>query len=113
MAFVNHFGAAGDGRRDDTEALEHALAAGDGVLELAKGSYRITRPIVIDTTRTGYAAVRGLGGTSRIIMDGPGPALRIVGDHRGTAQPNTYQPHTWDKERFPTISGIEILGRHA
>ena len=113
MAFVNHFGAAGDGRRDDTEALEHALAAGDGVLELAKGSYRITRPIVLDTTRTGYAAVRGLGGTSRIIMDGPGPALRIVGDHRGTAQPDSYKPHTWEKERFPTISGIEILGRHA
>ena len=61
MAFVNHFGAAGDGQRDDTEALEHALAGGDGVLELGKGSYRITRPIVIDTTRTGYAAVRGLG----------------------------------------------------
>ena len=58
MAFVNHFGAAGDGQRDDTEALEHALTAGDGVLELAKGSYRITRPIVIATTRTGYAAVR-------------------------------------------------------
>ena len=113
MAFVNHFGAAGDGQRDDTEALEHALAAGDGVLELAKGSYRITRPIVIDTTRTGYAAVRGTGGTSRIIMDGAGPALRIVGDHRGTAQPRSYQDHTWDKERFPTISGIEILGRHA
>ena len=113
MAFVNHFGAAGDGQRDDTEALEHALAAGDGVLELAKGSYRITRPIVIDTTRTGYAAVRGTGGTSRIIMDGAGPALRIVGDHRGTAQPQSYQDHTWDKERFPTISGIEILGRHA
>ena len=113
MAFVNHFGAAGDGQRDDTEALEHALAAGAGVLELAKGSYRITRPIVIDTTRTGYAAVRGTGGTSRIIMDGAGPALRIVGDHRGTAQPQSYQDHTWDKERFPTISGIEILGRHA
>tara|TARA_B100000029_G_scaffold294995_1_gene288324 strand:+ start:405 stop:1787 length:1383 start_codon:yes stop_codon:yes gene_type:complete len=113
MALVHHFGAAGDGVQDDTKALEHAMSAGDGVLELAKGSYRITRPLVLDTTRTGYAAVRGLGGTSRIIMDGPGPALRIVGDHQGTAQPKSYQEHTWEKERFPTVTGIEILGRHA
>ena len=112
MAFVNHFGATGDGRKDDTAALEHALAAGDGILELGKGSYRITRPVVLDTTRLGYATVRGQGGTSRIIMDGPGAALRIVGDHRGTAQPTSYQEHTWEKERFPTISGLEILGRH-
>ncbi|MFP6769328.1 MAG: right-handed parallel beta-helix repeat-containing protein [Planctomycetaceae bacterium] len=112
MALVNHFGATGDGRTDDTAALEHALAAGDGILELGKGSYRITRPVVLDTTRLGYAAVRGQGGTSRIIMDGPGAALRIVGDHRGTAQPTSYQEHTWEKERFPTISGLEILGRH-
>jgi len=113
MSYVNHFGAAGDGRQDDTKPLEHALAAGDGVLELAKGTYRITRPLVIDTTRTGYAAVRGTGGTSRILMDGPGPAIRIIGDHRGTAQPDSYQQHTWEQERFPTVTGIEIVGRHA
>ena len=113
MANVNDFGAVGDGAADESEALEHALAAGDGVLRLNKGTYRITRPIVIDTTKTGYAAVIGEGGTSRIIMAGPGPAIRIVGDHRGTAQPKSYQQHTWEQERFPTISGIEIVGAHA
>ena len=112
MAFAHHFGAVGDGLADDTQALEHALDAGEGVLELGKGTFRITRPIVLDTTRIGYTAVRGQAGTSRIIMEGPGPALKLIGDHRGTAQPRTYQEHTWEKERFPTISGLEILGRH-
>ena len=112
MAFAHHFGAVGDGLVDDTKALEHALDAGEGVLELGKGTFRITRPIVLDTTRIGYTAVRGQAGTSRIVMDGPGPALKLVGDHRGTAQPQSYQDHTWEKERFPTISGLEILGQH-
>lgn len=112
MANAFHFGAAGDGETDDTAALLHTLEAGDGVLRLNKGTYRITRPIVIDTTKTGYAAVRGEGGTSRIIMAGAGPAIRLVGDHQGTASPKSYQEHTWEQERFPTVSGIEIVGAH-
>ncbi|MBW3542626.1 MAG: right-handed parallel beta-helix repeat-containing protein, partial [Planctomycetes bacterium] len=113
MVNVFHYGAAGDGAADDTAALEHALAAGDGVLELNKGTYRITRPLVLDTTRLGYVAVRGIGGASRIVMAGAGPALRIVGDHRGTAQPQSVEAHTWERERFPTVTGVEILGDHA
>ena len=112
MANVFHFGAVGDGKTDDTAALQHALEAGEGVLDLNKGTYRITRPLVIDLTKQGYGAVRGAGGTSRIVMAGPGPALRIVGDHQGTAQPASYKPHTWEKERMPQISGLEILGEH-
>jgi parallel beta-helix repeat protein len=45
-------------------------------------------------------------------MAGPGPAIRVSGDHQGTASPGSVQPHTWDKERFPLISGIEIVGEH-
>lgn len=112
MANVYGFGATGDGITDDTDALEHAIDAGDGVLEFNKGTYRITRSLVIDLAKQGYAAIRGNGGTSRIVMTGPGPALRIIGDHQGTALPTTFQPHTWEKERFPTVAGIEILGSH-
>jgi hypothetical protein len=112
MADVFDFGAAGDGQRDDTAALQHALTAGDGVLQLRKGTYRITRPLVLDLTRTGHGAVLGLGGTSRIVMAGAGPALEVVGDHRGTALPSSVQPHTWEKERFPVITDVEILGDH-
>jgi hypothetical protein len=31
------------------------------------------------------------------------PSLRVIGDH---------QDHTWSQERFPTISGVEIVGEH-
>ena len=112
MAYAFDFGAKGDGKADDTAALQHALSAGDGVLELRKGTYRITKPLMIDLTKQGYGAVQGQQGTSRILMTGPGPAIRIVGDHQGTASPATYQPHTWEKERMPIITGVEILGQH-
>ena len=112
MPYAQDFGAAADGTTDDTEALQHALDEGDGVLKLAKGTYRITRPLLLDATKLGYVSVRGEGGTSRLVMEGAGPALRIVGDHRGTAQPDSVKPHTWEKERFPIVSGLEILGKH-
>ncbi len=112
MSNVFGFGAKGDGIADDAEALQHTLDSGDGVLRLNKGTYRITKPLVLDLTKTGFGAVRGEGGTSRIVMAGAGPAIRVIGDHQGTASPSSVQPHTWDKERFPTITGIEIVGEH-
>ncbi len=112
MSDVRDFGATGDGQTDDTAAIQHALEAGDGVLRFSKGTYRITRGLVLDLTQQGYAAVLGEGGTARIVMAGAGPAIRIIGDHRGTATPSTVQSHTWEKERFPCIDGIEILGEH-
>lgn len=113
MADVSGFGATGDGVTDDTPALEHALQMGDGVLRLHKGTFRLTKPLVIDLSKTGFAAVLGDGGSSRLVMSGPGPAIRIVGTHRGTALPKSVTDTTWQKERFPTLSGFEILGDHA
>ena len=112
MANVFGFGAIGDGVADDTDALQHALNDGDGVLRLNKGTYRITRPLILDLRKRGYGAVRGEAGTSRIIMAGAGPALRVVGDHQGTASPASVQAHTWNQERFPTINGVEVVGEH-
>lgn len=112
MVDAHDYGAVGDGNADDTEALAHALQSGDGILRLRKGTYRITQPLVVDLTRTGYASVGGQGGASRIVMTGAGPAIRIVGNHRGTALPRTVKPPTWERERFPTIEGIEIVGKH-
>ncbi|MFN0053970.1 MAG: right-handed parallel beta-helix repeat-containing protein [Planctomycetales bacterium] len=112
MSNVLDFGAAGDGTADESSALQHALDAGDGVLRLNKGTYRISRPLVLDLTRTGFGGVRGEVGTSRLVMSGPGPAVRVVGDHQGTAAPASYQPHTWENERFPILSEIEIVGAH-
>ncbi|MBP86688.1 MAG: hypothetical protein CMJ64_08230 [Planctomycetaceae bacterium] len=112
MSQARNFGAAGDGQTDDTAALQHAVDDGDGALHLAKGTYRITRPIVLDTHKHGYLGLRGDQGTARVVMAGPGPAFRILGDHQGTATPNSFKPHTWDRERMPIVSGLEILGDH-
>jgi parallel beta-helix repeat protein len=112
MAHVFDYGAAGDGTTDDTEPLQHAIDDGDGIVDFSKGTFRITRPLVIDLTKTGRAAVRGAGGTTRLLMAGAGPALRVVGDHRGTAVPASMTEQTRDRERFPTVSGIEIFGTH-
>jgi len=113
MANVKNFGAKGDGKTNDTEALQHAVNEIDGVLELPRGDYLIRRPIVVPLQRTGFAGIRGDQGTARILMHGPGPALRIVGDHQGTATPSTVKEHTWERERFPVISGFEVQGHHA
>lgn len=112
MADAANFGATGDGVTDDTAALEHALQAGDGVLRLHKGTFRLSRSIVIDLSRTGYAAVLGDGGATKLVMAGPGPAIKIVGTHRGTAVPKSVTDATWQQERFPTLSGFEIVGEH-
>jgi hypothetical protein len=112
MTYASGFGAVGDGVADDTAALQHALDDGGATLRLAAGTYRITRPLVIDLTRRGYSAVQGEHGTARLLMAGPGPALRIMGDHRGTAVPHSVTPQTWERERFPAICGLEIVGDH-
>lgn len=111
MANAREFGAKGDGITDDTLALQRAIDE-TGVLELGKGSYLVSAPLLLDTTQRGYVGVRGAQGTSRIVMTGPGPALRIIGDHQGTANPASFQEHTWERERFPVVAGFEILGRH-
>lgn len=112
MVMAYNYGAAGDGETDDTEALQHALHFGDGVLQLHKGVFRISKPLVVDLQQNGYSAILGEGGTSRIVMTGPGPAIKIVGSHGGTALPKSVHPGVWEKERMPVVQGLEIVGEH-
>ncbi len=102
-----------DSGQDATDALQHAVESADGLVALPAGALTISRTIVVDLTATGYRGIRGANGASRIVMAGPGPAFRIVGDHQGTADPQSFQEHTWERERFPIISDFEILGKHA
>jgi hypothetical protein len=112
LSNIKQFGAAGDGQRDDTAAIEHAIAAGDGLLELPRGTYRVTRTIEIDLARHGWLGVAGRQGTARLLMAAAGPALRLVGHHQGTAVPDSVQPAVWDRERFPIVSTLEVMGDH-
>src|SRR5688500_10656518 len=114
MSDAHHFGAVGDGRTDDADALEHAIAKSDGLIRLPRGDYILSRTIEIDLSRTGRLAIEGSGGTAKLIMTGPGPALRVAGGHlKGTADPAHPQPQVWAGQRMPTITNIEIEGRHA
>ena len=69
MSNAYDFGAIGDGQADDGRALQHMLDESRGVLTLAKGTYRITQPLVLDLTKLGYGAIRGEGGVARIVID--------------------------------------------
>ncbi len=100
---------AGDGKTDDTAALQAAIDAGTGRLELPRGTFRLTRPLEIHLAKTGPFAVYG-GGSARLVMNGPGPAIRIIGNHGGTAAPKTVKPEVWAGERMPLIDGLEIFG---
>lgn len=96
---------------DLTEELNQLIADSGGNLSPTAGIYRITRPLQFDLEQKKSAIIRASDGPVTIIMDGPGPAVRIRGSHEGTASPKTFSPATWN-ERMPIIEGIEILGNH-
>jgi len=112
MGSVRDFGASGNGKDDDTAAIEHALEMSDGDIVFPRGNYRITRPLVIDLTRLNRTSIRGLGGLAKLIMAGPGPAFSFVGTHTSNAAPKNFKPVVWERERLPTVEGIEIEGAH-
>lgn len=112
MSDVRNFGAVGDGKADDTAAIEHALRDGEGDVEFPRGDYRITRTIVVELEKCGRTALVG-NGTARIVMVGAGPAFKIVGTHlTGNAAPEAFDPKVWTHERMPIVDGLEIIGAH-
>ena len=108
MSSVKAFGAIGDGKADDTQAILHAISDGDGFIRFPKGMYRISRTIEINLSNLSQFAIEGTGGLATIIMEGEGPALRFVGTHTGTGDPNTVHDNIWKNERMPTVRNIEI-----
>lgn len=112
MANARDFGAAGDGKTDDTDALEHAIADGDAGLILPEGRYRITRPLRIHLGKVSRFSIAGTGGAASIVMAGAGPALEIVGTHAKTADPADFEERVWIGERYPTVLDLEIQGEH-
>ena len=113
MSNVREFGAVGDGRADDTEAIQHAVSQGDGVLHFPPGTYRITQSIEIRLAKRGPLSIDGSGGTARVVMAGPGAAFRLVGTHGGTGDPGSRKGNVASHQRLPTICNIEVEGAHA
>ena len=113
MANVRDFGARGDGTSDDTQAITHAIVKGDGRLHFPRGEYRITRPLQIALQTHGRISIDGDGGTAKLVMAGAGPALHLIGTHQRTAEPSQFAAGVWQRERMPTVAGLEIVGQHA
>ena len=113
MSNVREFGAVGDGRADDTEALKHAVSQGDEALHFPPGTYRITQPIEIRLAKRGPLSIDGSGGSAKVVMAGPGPAFRLVGTHGGTGDPGSRKSNVASHQRLPTIRNIEVEGAHA
>lgn len=108
---VLDYGARGDGKTDDSAAIQKMVDASVGSLRFPRGRYRFTKPVVIDLNKVGPTSVSG-DGTATILMEGAGPAFHFIGTHNGTASPKTVQPVVWEKERTPMVDGIEIVGKH-
>ncbi|MFO0863235.1 MAG: right-handed parallel beta-helix repeat-containing protein [Gemmataceae bacterium] len=112
MSNVRDFGARGDGRADDTQAILHALSKGDGHLFFPRGDYVVSRPIPIPLQTHGRTSIEGAGGAARLLMTGAGPCLHLIGTHTRNADPTSFAEGVWERERMPTIRGIEIVGKH-
>jgi len=104
-------GLVGDGKADDTAALQRLMDT-QGAVRLVRGRYRLTRTVRVDLSVNGFSALSG-DGTATLVMEGAGPALHFVGSHGGTAAPPTVKPQVWERERAPMVEGIEIVGGHA
>ena len=110
MNDVSHFGAVGDGIVDDTVALQKAVDSGMGYIHL-KGTYRITKTIVINLDKVGYTSFIG-DGVAKIVMDGPGPALKFVGTHFKSADPDQFAENVWQRQRMPIVDCMAIEGKN-
>lgn len=96
---------------DSHAKLQAQIDANAGNLKLTGPKIiRITKPLVVDLGKHQAAQVIAESSVT-IVMDGPGPALRLIGSHQGTAGPTSFKPATWN-ENMPIVSGIEILGNH-
>jgi hypothetical protein len=90
--------------------LQKQIHETDGNLVLAAGEYHLSKTLDFDLTKLGAASIRCEGAVT-LVMHGAGPAIRFVGSHEGSANPESFKPETW-KERMPLIDGLEILGAH-
>jgi hypothetical protein len=104
------FGAKGDGKADDTAAVQRAVNAG-GSIRFPAGIFRLTRTVTIDLDKTGYVSLSGEG-TTQILMAGAGPAFEFIGTHAGSADPQQFKPNVWQRQRTPRIDSLEIVGAH-
>jgi nitrous oxidase accessory protein NosD len=109
---VLDFGALGDGVTDDAAAIQELINAKAGSIRFPAGTYRIKKPLLVELDKVGFTSFVA-DGSARLVMAGPGPAIRFVGTHAGTAAPESFKPEVWERQRMPVVEGLAIAGEHA
>ena len=108
---VRNFGAKGDGKSDDTTAVQAAVDAGSGMVYFPKGIYRITSTIKVELDKIGYTSITS-DGAAQVVMAASGPAFRFIGTHMKSADPNGFSENVWTRQRMPSLHNIAIQGEH-
>lgn len=98
---VRDFGAKGDGRTDDTEAIQKALDAMEygSTLFFPPGAYVITRTLILHSSgqRIIGGALIGCGKSTRIVWDGPAdPGIPMLLIKSGMCHIGRYIGIVWD-----------------
>jgi hypothetical protein len=75
----------GDGRADDTAAVQTMIDAG-GTVRFPRGTYRLTKTVVVDLDKAGFVSLSG--------------------------DPKSLKPEIFARQRTPMVDGIEITGAH-
>ncbi|MHC4996365.1 MAG: glycosyl hydrolase family 28-related protein, partial [Planctomycetota bacterium] len=109
-ADVKSFGAAGDGRADDTVAIQRAVDAG-GQVTFPEGTYRLTGTVTVSLDRAGFTSLSS-GGAAKIVMAAPGPAFHIVGTNTPRDTLANLSPGIMQRQRMPLVDGLAIQGEH-
>lgn len=108
---VFSYGAKGDGKTDDTKAIQAAVDAAAGAVYFPKGIFRISKPIEINLNTVGYTSITSQG-ASQVIMAGAGPAFKFVGTHAKSADPKGFGEEVWSLQRMPVLDNIAVTGDH-
>jgi len=105
---VRDFGAVGDGRHDDTAAIQKAVDAG-GAVRFPAGTFRLTKPVEVQLQKTGLISLIGEGATV-LEMAGEGPAFHFVGTLRKNIAPAELPDDFWTKAGNLLVTGIGFVG---
>ena len=109
-ADVKQNGAVGDGRVDDTVAIQRLVKLG-GTVTFPDGTYRITKTIVVKLDETGYTGLSA-NGAAKLIMAGPGPAVKFIGTNDAKENLVRSRAQVWNRESLPMVNGLRIEGAH-
>ncbi len=108
---VKDEGARGDGKTDDTVAIQRCVAKG-GQVTFPSGTYRIRETILIELDKAGYTSLQGTG-AAKVVMAGEGPAFKFLGTNEAQESLVKTREQIWERERMPSVDGLSIQGRHA